>query len=137
MPATPTTILGLTVPSVGGDDNAWGDEINTDLGILDLLGAFPTASSSISQTLAYATAPLVFAFDTGGVGGITDTLPTAVGKYGRGFLVKKIDSGAGAITVATTGGQTIDGLSTYSLVNPGQYVLVISDNTNWQIIGNN
>lgn len=74
---------------------------------------------------------------TGGAGGITVTLPTAVGAAGQMACIKKVDTGVGAVTVATTGGQTIDGVSTYLLVNQWQFVNVQSDGSNWLIVSLN
>lgn len=74
---------------------------------------------------------------TAGAGGITLTLPTAVGIAGKPYHIKKVDSAAGSITIATTSGQTIDAGATYLLVNQWQYVEVYSDGANWQIRGNN
>ena len=136
MPGPPTPILGLSVPTVGGDSGSWGNELNSDLAILDGLGAAGVSASSTGRTLAYGTNPFSRAYETGGAGGITDVLPTAIGHAGQGFLVKKVDAGAGAVTIATTGGQTIDGLSTYVLTNQYQYVWVESDGANFQVIGN-
>jgi hypothetical protein len=65
-------------------------------------------------------------------GTFTVTLPTAVGIAGQIFVIK--NSGAGTITVATTGGQTIDGLSTRTLIQYGS-LYIQSDNTNWDIVG--
>ena len=61
----------------------------------------------------------------------TITLPTATGAYGMFFTIK--NTGAGTVTLATTGGQTIDGASTQSL---SQYTAlqVVSNGTNWIII---
>ena len=73
---------------------------------------------------------------TGGAGGITLTLPTAVGLNNQA-CIKKVDSGVGAVTIATTGGQTIDGSSSYLLVNQWQYVTIQSDGANWLIVANN
>lgn len=50
-------------------------------------------------------------------GTFTVTLPTSVGISGRIYIIK--NSGVGVITVATTGGETIDGLTTQAL--PTQY----------------
>jgi len=46
-------------------------------------------------------------------GTFTVTLPTAVGFTGQEYVIK--NSGAGAITVATTSSQTIDGVTTQIL----------------------
>jgi hypothetical protein len=140
MPGTPTPLLNLTVPTVGADVGTWGSELNADLAILDGLGAYSASNSSVGRTLAYGPSPVTIAWETGGAGGITDVLPTAIGHRGQGFHIKKIDSGAGAVVLSTTGGQTIEGdasFSTYNLVNKGQYISVISDGTNWQISANN
>ena len=68
-------------------------------------------------------------------GTFTATLPTAVGCRGKIYIIK--NSGAGAITVATTSSQTIDGSTTYSLGTQYKYVQVMSDGANWIITGNN
>ncbi len=64
-------------------------------------------------------------------GTTTLTLPTAVGNTNH-YTVKNV--GAATVTVATTGGQTIDGSASASL--PVQYASIdlISDNTNWNVI---
>jgi hypothetical protein len=64
-----------------------------------------------------------------------------VGYTGRGFFIKKVDAGAGAITLNTSLGQTIldigGPVSSYSLANQGQFLWVESDGQNWQIVTNN
>lgn len=75
---------------------------------------------------------------TGGSGaGITITLPTAVGCAGRIYKIKKIDSGVGPVGIATTSSQNVDGQTTYTLANQFQYVIVESNGTDWDIIGQN
>lgn len=70
-------------------------------------------------------------------GPITLTLPTAVGRTGVEFKFKKVDSSANSVVVATTSGQTIDGASSY--IMPAQYaaVVLVSDNTQWLVLGSN
>ncbi len=68
---------------------------------------------------------------------VTFTLPTASGIAGREYTFKKIDSSANAVTIATSSSQTIDGLATYSLASQWKYVRVISDGSNWIVVGNN
>jgi len=70
----------------------------------------------------------------GGGGGVTRTLPTAVGNRGLTFIVKKNDAAAGTITIDTTGGQTIDGATTYVLTVQYESVTLISDGTNWMVV---
>lgn len=68
-------------------------------------------------------------------GAFTFTLPTAVGASGQIYTLKKTDSSANAVTIATTSAQTIDGQSSYSLAYQYQGVIVQSNNSNWVIIG--
>ncbi|HLP82630.1 MAG TPA: hypothetical protein VK141_11690, partial [Nitrosomonas sp.] len=68
-------------------------------------------------------------------GAVTMTLPTAVGVTGRTYTIKKTDSSANAVTIATTSSQTIDGVSTTNLVSQYQYATLISDGSNWNIVG--
>lgn len=91
------------------------------------------------DTVAYSSSSAVptgtrVALGTAGAGGITLTLGTAVGNKGLTHTVKKVDAGAGAVTVATTSSQTIDGVTTRSL--PAQYdrVTVVSDGANWMVV---
>lgn len=70
-------------------------------------------------------------------GAFTLTLPAAAGlAAGRVYTLKKTDSSANAIAIATTSGQTIDGAASLalSLSRQWQYVQVVSDGSNWQVI---
>ena len=65
------------------------------------------------------------------------TLPTASGRTGQTYTIKRINSGANAVTIGTTSSQTIDGASTYSLSTQYKYVTIVSNGSNWLIISNN
>lgn len=65
------------------------------------------------------------------------TLPTAVGKTGQTYTIKRINSGVNNVTVGTTSSQTIDGSTTYVLALQYKYVTVVSNGSNWFIIANN
>jgi hypothetical protein len=68
--------------------------------------------------------------------GLTATLPDATSHArGRRYAIKLKATGSG--TVATTSSQTIDGSTTYSLSAANKFVVVESDGTNWNILGNN
>jgi hypothetical protein len=67
-------------------------------------------------------------------GAITVTLPTAIGNNGKMLSIKRINSNANNVTVATTSSQTIDGNTTYVISNPRETITVVSDGTNWQVI---
>lgn len=61
------------------------------------------------------------------------TLPTAVGRAGRRYLVKKI--GANALTIGTTSSQTIDGVTTETISMTQGFREVVSDGANWRVTG--
>jgi hypothetical protein len=66
------------------------------------------------------------------------TLPTAVGRLGMEYTIKRIDASGNLPTVNTTSSQTIDGSTTYTgLSAQWKYIRVKSDNANWLIIGAN
>lgn len=65
---------------------------------------------------------------------IAITLPTAVGKIGRVYIVKKVDSSANEVLIATTSSQKIDGATTTSLTRPWQSIMLQSDGSNWIIL---
>jgi len=64
---------------------------------------------------------------------ITLTLPTAVGNVNL-YEIKKIDSSSNAVTVSTSGGQTIDGGSSAVIKVPYASISVVSDGSNWYIV---
>jgi hypothetical protein len=71
-------------------------------------------------------------------GAITATLPTAVGVAGQKYIVKRYDVTATSgisniLTLATTGGQTVDGCTNWQLFRHGDWVIVYSDGTNWKV----
>jgi UDP-3-O-acyl-N-acetylglucosamine deacetylase len=91
---------------------------------------------STSETLASITQPTVVEA-TGGGGGITLTLPPAASNQGRRFSIKKVDAAAGVVTVDANGAELIDADLTYVLSNEDQYVVIVSNGTNWSIVANN
>ena len=91
--------------------------------------AFSTKTSNYTIT----STDDVIAADAAG-GAVTITLPTAAGITGRQFTVKRINTGANTVTVATTGGQTIDGDATQILNLPQTSISMVSDGTNWVIV---
>lgn len=65
-------------------------------------------------------------------GTFTLTLPTAVSVAGRLYVIK--NGGTGTVTVATTGGQTIDDGSTATLATRYESITLFSDGANWRIM---
>lgn len=67
---------------------------------------------------------------------LTVTLPDAISYKGKQFTVKKKDSSANTVTVATINSQTIDGVSTVVLTGQYGILRVRSDGANWYAITN-
>lgn len=93
---------------------------------------FPIFSTAVSLTLD-PTDTYVSVDSTGGAR--TITLPTAT-PAGKIFCIK---DGAGLsatnnISVVGEAGETIDGAATYLLDTPYEWVMVISDGTNWLVV---
>jgi Pectate lyase superfamily protein len=64
-------------------------------------------------------------------GSFTVTLPNASLCPGKAYTVKKIDSGAHAVTVVSAAGRTIDGAATYRLGSPHSAVGLVSNGSAW------
>jgi len=69
-------------------------------------------------------------------GAFTYTLPTASGNSGLRLVIKKTDSSENAITIDGNGSETIDGDTTLLLNAENDFVEIISDGSNWQVIDN-
>ncbi len=69
----------------------------------------------------------------------TINLPTALGISGREYTIKRAwnNNAPGSITIDAYSTQTIDGSATYSLASAGKYVQIVSDGSNWVVVGNN
>ena len=64
----------------------------------------------------------------------TVTLPDAgTRRYQLPVTIKKTDSSANAVTVATTGSDTIDNEATQELSNEGEAIIIMSDGSNYHI----
>jgi len=59
------------------------------------------------------------------------TLPTSVGNVGRQYIIR--NNGAATVTIATTGGQLIDGSATLALAGKG-FAEVIADGSGWHVL---
>lgn len=93
------------------------------------------ATQIAAKTAAYTvTTSDVFVHGDATAAAFTLTLPTAVGKTGRFYYFKKIDSGANAVTVDGNAAETIDGSATYALNSQHDAVLIVSDGTNWKVL---
>lgn len=130
-------MTGGTSETANSANLTW-DNANTRLGILTasptstlhVAGSVQTKFTAASTTLAVTEAHSRISADTTAAG-FTITLPTAVGCAGRMYWVKKISVDGNTVTVATTGGQTIDGASTKAWATQWTAYGFISDGANW------
>jgi hypothetical protein len=96
-------------------------------------GALPS-QQWITKSVDYT----ILSTDYGGIladatsGNRTITLPTAVDAW-QEFTIKKLDSSANTVTVATTSSQTIDGAGTYVISTQYESVTVVSNGAQWYI----
>lgn len=132
-----TTNANLTGPitSVG---NATALAAQTGTGSTIVVQAGPTITA-LKQPLTTQTAnyPIVAATDCFVIcitNTFTVTLPTAVGISGQSFVIVNGNTvvSTNLITMATTGGQTINGLAP-STIAPQTSLRIVSDNANWWI----
>lgn len=67
----------------------------------------------------------------------TITLPSAVGRKGRTYTIKRDDTSAANVTIAATSSQMIDGQVTYLLNNAKESLSIISDGAHWKKVSDN
>lgn len=135
MPGTPTPNLSLTLPTVGGDNNAWGTETNGNWTAVD--NAITTAgvnNASVSTVLSFSPNFITFWRFTTGASTLTATLPTpSAANVGRILVIIKLDGAGGQVSIPGT----IGGGSGYNLVNQDQAVWLMSNGVSWDIAINN
>lgn len=90
--------------------------------------------TSSTQGLSLPTLGNLYVEGTAGSGGITLTLPTAVGNGGSRITIIQVDTGAGGVTITTTNSQHINGASSYELTNQYQTVTLESNGANWRVV---
>ena len=89
----------------------------------------------VAKTAAYSVTDKDYTVDGDATGGAFNlTLPTASGRTGRIYVLRKSDASANAVTVVTSGGQSINGATTYPLTTQYQTVRVQCDGSNWIVI---
>ena len=76
----------------------------------------------------------VVVLGTSGSGGITVTLPAAASSSHKIYAIKKVDSGAGALTIDGNDSETIDGSTTHALSSQYDGVIIACDGSEWHIL---
>jgi hypothetical protein len=136
MPGTPTAILGLTVPTVGGDFQSWGPEVNQNWSILDLLGAcgvFPVSSAFV--VVSGSQFERFYRVTTGGLN-VPGTLPDpGTIPPGKVFTIMVADVG-GSITLSCINpAVTIQGQTTFLMTNQFAVVRLLANGVNYDVVG--
>jgi hypothetical protein len=65
----------------------------------------------------------------------TITLPTAVGITGRIYTIKRSEASTADVTIMTSSSQMIDGEMDYMLMNAKESVTIVSNGSNWEVMG--
>jgi hypothetical protein len=98
-----------------------GLEVNTSMAVaIKTVNVDYTATSSDNVILATT--------------GLTVSLPTASGITGRVYTIKNISSSS-VIRIEAKAGELIDGNTFVNLNTANEYIKIISDGSNWYIIG--
>lgn len=129
--ANSSATLGNTAITLGSTTTAVGNLTINNASINGLVSNLTTKSANYTATLVDFTI-----LGNAATGNISITLPTSVGASGRIYTIKKVDSTANVVTVATTSAQTIDGQASKALSIQYDGIQVQSDNANWVIISN-
>lgn len=110
---------------------ATSSALSTAAGLYDTLDS-PVVAKTASYTLVDTDRVVIFNTASGAM---TATLPTAVGRGGQKFVIKKLGgTTANPLTIDPNGSQTIDGALTEVISVAGGFREIISDNANWHII---
>jgi len=90
---------------------------------------------AVTKTTTYTATLLddiIYCDSSGGI--FTITLPSAAGVTGKQLVFKKTDSSTNLVTLDGNGSETIDGMLTIGLGVQYDYVVIVSNGSNWLII---
>jgi hypothetical protein len=124
--------FGSTAFTWIGEDGSLGAGISPT-SRLESSGSFATKVSYVAANTTLSAAHHTVGVDST-AGAVTITLPTATGIAGRQYIIKR-SSGANTVTVATTGGQTINLAATKTLGAVHSAITVVSFGSAWEITG--
>lgn len=136
IPTTMSNILpfGNQLGDIGSNSIRWnfiyGDAIVTN----SITTSGLLLAQTVQSTNYTATSSDYSIFCIGGTSGITIALPAAASNIGRVYIIKKIDSGAGKITIDANLNETIDGSLTWLLTLQYESITIQSNGSNWYIL---
>jgi hypothetical protein len=111
-------------------------DINTNVDFVRLFPEYKAIgfdTRSIAKSADYTAEDGDFVLVTTGASTITITLPPAVDSQEAVIEIKKVDAGAGAVTVKGNGSENIDGTNTKSLPAQYDFIKVHCDGTQWHV----
>jgi hypothetical protein len=92
-------------------------------------------TSHVTKTGNYtATASDYIIFADGNSTTVTITLPAAASNDGKAYIIKATDI-TNQVDVDGNASETIDGSLTYIFTTTNEFIFIVSDGTNWRIIG--
>src|ERR1700731_323159 len=118
----------LTIVSSSGNVGILTTSPNSTLQVSGSIAANYTLTTSTAYSVLSTDYTIIANPSSAG----TVTLPTAASITGRKYTIKNIS--ANLVTLNTTSSQTIDGSTTYLLPNQYQYVTVVSNGSNWNVV---
>jgi hypothetical protein len=122
----------LTTISVNAQVGIGTTSPNTTLDVRGSLALNSRSFSTTSETVLSTDYTLLFT----GSSACTLTMPDATAWPGRIINIKNTRTGTvPVLTIATTSSQTIDGASTWLLDDPNETTNLVSDGSNWRIVG--
>jgi hypothetical protein len=135
MPGTPTPILGLTVPTVNGDNNTWGAELNGDLAIIDTVGADGVFNINSTTVISAGTqASRTFRVTSGGLT-LTLTIPDpGTIPIGKRFTFKLMDIGGQVKIVCVNPLVTIESQPQFLLSNQFAFVTLLANGASYDVV---
>src|SRR5689334_9570570 len=98
---------------------------------LDVRGSMATKYTAFSANTTAGASDNMLVFT--GTAAATLTLPDATACQGRIYWIKNTSSNASTLSLATTSGQTIDGLASWSLTQTNKAMRVVSNAANWLV----
>jgi hypothetical protein len=78
-----------------------------------------------------------YVFVNAASGSVTVTLPTATGREGQTYTIKRLDESSYTVTITNASSQLIDGQSSYSLDRQWSLVTVVANGNTWMVVAKN
>lgn len=136
---TETAIAGITSYyglTIGGTNLKNGFNTRTPNSTVHISGSISQKSRSVTATTTLdANDYALYADATSGA--ITVNLPAVAGVLDRIYVIKRINSGANAVTLDASGSETIDGSTTQTLSTQYSFFTIQALAAGWMIIGQN